>query len=369
MNRSAILCPYCNSKLEALPELRPGDEVRCPSCERVFPVPASDPSVTRQAPPPGPETGGIATAPGPGARPRPEGVTPDADPDLERWGGRQGGAPEYDEDHPPRSYRDYDYGEGRTGPLSTDYAVDMGRWFALANAHYSQFLLSVVFTLIAVVINQVIAQIPYVGGIINLFVSPPMFAGLTLVALKQLKGERWAFGDFFGGFQSQWYLSLVGYNFLSGLVIALPLLPGAVVLGIGLAANDETLVLGGAAAMLVLGVISIYLGVRLGLFGTALILDRRYRAIDAMRGSWELTQDHFWSLFAVQLVLGLILLGGVLLLCVGYLFALPFVTLVNTAGYLLIAGTRSPLERPYESSGGYGGGQRYDADDRYGEYR
>jgi hypothetical protein len=364
MTRSTIPCPFCNTELQVRPELRPGDDVRCPSCDRVFQVPDGPPSAPSEPAPSGADPEGIAT--GPGARARTERVTPDVEPDRERWGGRQGGAPEYDEDHPPRVQRDYgDYGEeGRTGTLSNQYEVDMGRWFSIAQAHYGKFLQAALYTLIVViVVHVVIANIPYVGGIINIFVSPAMYAGLTLVALKQLKGEPWTFGDFFGGFQSQWYLSLVGYNFLVGIIVGLPLVPGAVLMGVGIAAKDDTMVLGGLAAMAVLGLISIYLGVRLAIFGVPLILDRRYRAVDARRGSWELTQDHFWSLFAVELVLGLITIGGLALLCVGYLFAVPFVALVNTAGYLLIAGTRPPLEKPYEAAGGF---ERYDADDRYG---
>jgi len=112
--------------------------------------------------------------------------------------------------------------------------------------------------------------------------------------------------------------------------------------------------------------LAIFLLVRVGMFGELLIFDRGYGAIDAIKGNWELTEGHFCILFAFMLLLGLINLAGALLCCVGLLFSFPFTIIVTTAGYLLIAGTRPPLERPYES-GGYGGPQRFDADDRYGD--
>jgi len=73
---------------------------------------------------------------------------------------------------------------------------------------------------------------------------------------------------------------------------------------LGTIANDQNLTLVGLAVLAVLLPISIFLEVRLTIFGVPLILDRRYRAIEAIQGCWELTADHFWMLSAVQLVLG-----------------------------------------------------------------
>jgi len=42
----------------------------------------------------------------------------------------------------------------------------------------------------------------------------------------------------------------------------------------------------------------------------------------------------------------MIAFAGVLALCIGYLVAVPFVTLVLTTGYLLVAGTQAPRQRP-----------------------
>lgn len=349
MMRSIIHCPTCSAELQATPDLAPGTEVRCPSCATAFPVPDLKPS----APPlSAADPDGIATTPS--ERPYSRRLTPDTESTVRTdWDERQRGYPEDDEDHPRRFARNYDeqgYGDdGSTGPLPTEYVVEMGRWFEIGKAHFQgRVLLMALYTLLAFIITQIVAQLPYLGALINLFVSPPLFAGLTIVALKQLKGRQWEFGDFFGGFQSQWFLSIVGFEFLTQLAVGLPLLPGIALLLVGVLKKDDTLITAGVGVLVALALVSIYLSVRMRTFGLLLILDRRYRAIEAIRGSWELTQEHFWAIFGVQLLLGLLMVGGLLLCGIGYLFALPFATLVITAGYLLIAGTRPPLDRPRE---------------------
>ena len=348
---SNIFCPKCGAELKAASTLQPGTEVSCPACSTVFVIPdVSPPESSTQPPAYNYEPDGISTAPS--AQPQSRRITPEVDSSNRAdWRDRQRGYPEEDEDHPRRYSGEYglDEGEGRTGPLSNQYEVEFGRWFEIAMAHFSDrnfWVMAALYTLLAFVLTQVIAQIPYVGPIVNLFVSPALYAGLTGVALKHLKGRSWAFSDFFCGFKGEHFLSLVGFNFVTGLLIALPIIPGGVLLAIGALSNDPNLTTTGLAVLAVLLPISIFLSVRLTIFGVPLILDRRYRAMEAIQGCWELTADHFWMLFGVQLVLGLITLAGVLALCIGYLVAVPFVTLVLSTGYLLVAGTQAPLQRP-----------------------
>jgi hypothetical protein len=47
-----------------------------------------------------------------------------------------------------------------------------------------------------------------------------------------------------------------------------------------------------------------------------------------------------------MLLLGLINIGGILMCGIGLLFVFPLTTLVLLAGYLLIAGSRPPVEAP-----------------------
>ena len=85
----------------------------------------------------------------------------------------------------------------------------------------------------------------------------------------------------------------------------------------------------------------VYCTVRFG-FAYGLIIDPvvgRLTAMDALSFSWELTREFRWGLIGLYLLVGLILGGSVLLLCVGYLFlGLPLGIGVAGASYWLIVG-------------------------------
>jgi len=229
--------------------------------------------------------------------------------------------------------------------LSNKYSIEIGRWFQIAGAHYSSVLGPMIgYTLIL----GVIFIVPYLNGLLMLFIGPPLFAGHTIVALAQLKGKRWTFGDFFSGFN--YYGPLLG-NFWLTLLLALGcMLPGIVVsLIIWLAANAlKVPVLSVVIVPIVLAnyAAAIYVVTRATCFCMPLIIDRNCGALEAMKASWELSRGHFWGLFGTHLVLGIIAGAGILLCFVGVLFTVPFAIMAQVAGYMLIAGSRPPLELP-----------------------
>jgi uncharacterized membrane protein len=203
------------------------------------------------------------------------------------------------------------------------------------------------YALLYFLISLVLGVVPF-GGCLQFFLDPPLVAGFTLVCLRQLKGEPWTFGDFFGGFSFYGPLLL---TVLLTVAIALGcLLPTfAMVIGAAVSADKQP------GAAVVFGVLAFcvflpayYVIFRISFFSQELILDRGCDALEAVQGSWRLTSGHFWILFAIAFLLGLITLGGLVLCLIGVLFALPYVTLISTAGYLLIAGTRPPLRQPQD---------------------
>jgi hypothetical protein len=186
--------------------------------------------------------------------------------------------------------------------------------------------------------------IPCLGVLVAIFQLPPLMAGITVVSLAQLKGHSWTFGDFFSGFR--WYGSLFGFTLLTALM-AVPFV--ALFYGMMLAAfftGDEGMLAAGIGAGVALMCAILYVQVRVQTFGWHLIIDRRYDAIEAIRGSWALTRGHFWSLFGIGLLLALINCAGALVCGIGVLFTLPLTSLVSSAGYLVVAGTSPPREPP-----------------------
>jgi hypothetical protein len=247
-----------------------------------------------------------------------------------------------DEDYPPRP-------RGYVHPLelSSDYAVDIGAWFRYATAHWSTVLGPAAgFLVIVGLIYLVSACFSFFGALLNYFVVWPMAAGLTLVCLKQLKGEPWTFGDFFAGFQRYSAFLLPNLITYLGPVIVFFVLYVATVLIAPNLKNEEVVLLAMGVVAIPIFCVYLFVYVRFGAFSWHLILDRHYTGIEALQGSWYLTRGHFWILFALVLLEGLINMGGYLSLCFGLLFTMPLTTLVNAAGYLLIAGTKLPLQRP-----------------------
>jgi hypothetical protein len=320
-------CPQCRVVLRGSDDLAPGDLVQCPRCGTQFTLPDLTAAAV-QGPLP------VTSAP---SRPPPRVPDPDV-PFRPRWQERPAAGHDEDYPHPSAAYH-------RSGGLSADYVVDLGRWFNLATAHYSALLgPAIAYLLLLGVMYVAMAMVPCVGALLILLLLPPLAAGLTVVSLAQLTGRPWTFSDFFSGFQ--WYGSLLGFTLLVGLLV-LPFL--AVFYGLLAAAfltGDEGLMfaaIGGGAALLCAAV---YVQARAQAFGWQLIIDRRFDAMEAIRGSWRLTRGHFWGLFGIQLLLTLMNYGGLLACGIGVLFTLPLTSLISSAGYLLVAGTRPPRSGP-----------------------
>ena len=352
MAADMFACPECGARLRYSPNLKPGDQVRCPKCRAQFPVP--DPSTTAADPAPRP-TEEYTDAPGK-ARPRaPQAADEDISPTRRPagYGGRADDEP--DEDYPR--------------PLGGAYSIDINRWFSVAGKHYTAILGPAIGFIFVAGIASIIPYAIVAGGseFVGIQVAPddpgvrlvvsqvltqlallvlaslvffPLWSGMTAVCLAQLKGKQWAFGDFFSGFQHFGALAGVGLaSQLLGLLVSLPQLAVTFI-----ALQSQNLQLLAAAPMIALIglVVVIFVQVRLFLFAPAIIFDRNLGAMDAMKANWELTRGHFWGLFGVSLLLGLIILGGVLACLIGTLFAVPYTVLILTSGYLLITGARGP---------------------------
>jgi len=357
MAQDTFACPECQATLRYSPNLKAGDQVQCPKCRTQFPVPDRAAPPADPASPPTQEYTDSPGSPRPRfSEPPGEEISPTRRP--AGYGGRPSGEP--DEDYPPR-------------PLTGDYSIDINRWFSFAGKHYSALLGPAIgFLFVAGIVSMIpyaavvgAAQVmafqmaphePEAAGLVSqlltqlalLFLMPlvffPLWSGITAVCLAQLKGRPWTFGDFFSGFHRYGALAGVGLaSQLLGLAISLPQLA---ILFIAVQSENLQLAVMAPVFTLIGLVVVIVCQVRLFLFAPALIFDRNLGAMDAMKANWELTRGHFWGLFGVSLLLGLINLGGVLACLIGALFAVPYTMLILNAGYLLISDPRGPADYP-----------------------
>jgi uncharacterized membrane protein len=230
--------------------------------------------------------------------------------------------------------------------LSSAYRIDLGQWFLFAGAHYSRIIAPTIGFLVLYLWMFLAAHLVHCGGVIfHMFVNPALQAGFYVVYLAQLKGRRWSFADFFAGFN--WYGALL-FNYVLTVLIAVGCLLPFVVL-VALVENlpahpNRWLVLVAGSVVIVLS--GGYFFIRLTCFNVLLILDRHCTPIEAIRGSWQLSEGHVLRLFGVWMFLGALALAGLLLLVVGFFFTAPLAGMIYTAGYLLIAGSRHPHRFP-----------------------
>jgi hypothetical protein len=353
-------CPHCKAMLRYSTGLQPGTVVRCPQCKDTFPVPAlgaAPDSATATPPtPPAPDSdaGGEVTTE-PGARRRPSRITdePSAPRDRDRR------YPDDDDEDHPRYHDDYRKRDP-DGPLSNQYTIDLNRWFSYGAAHYTAILGPAV-GFMAILIGITIG-LSFLGSFMELalgtpflnlgvslvnqvFITPLFQAGLAYVCLRQLDGRPWTFADFFAGFRGRFLGNIIINSLLMNLVMApiFGLYVGAVV---ALTKQAPEIALGFLAMIAVLAIASIYFITRLFYFSLPLILDRGFNAIDAIKGSWTLSEGHFWGLFGMSLLLGLIGAAGICACYIGGLFSIPFMVIVQMAGYMDVAGIDPPLRRP-----------------------
>ncbi len=352
MSQTIFSCPQCGRQLRSPQPVAPGTQFRCPQCGNVFAAPA--------------EAAAAPEAPAPLGEPLPSSYTQSPPVPPPAYGAQPPRFGPADESGytPPPAYTPGGYGAYQDDPaagggkptheLTADYRIDLGEWFRYAQAHYSAVLGPMIgFTVIYVVIilfSAVVNAVTVAGGsLVLFFIGPSLNAGFTIVSLAQLKGRDWTFGDFFAGFN--WFLPLLLANLVLSLAALVCLAPGLILMFITLNQQQAGAVQNQFPALafgvLAIGyLIMLFIFLRAGFFSTALIIDRKVGGVESLSLSWKLTEGHTFGILGVAIVLGLIFMGGYMACCVGLLFAVPFIYLTSAAGYLLIAGTRPPLDSP-----------------------
>jgi uncharacterized membrane protein len=330
--------------------IAPGSQVKCPQCQTAFAVPQPG-----AAPPP---AGQVAAAASP---PPPPGAGYVSAGGFAPPGG-------YGQPHDP-----YGRGPGIAG-LSNQYTIDLGKIFSVAwERGMAAFGPMVGFMAILVgvaiplgLLLFLAAFIPILGSlliqVIEAAVFAPLLAGFYIVGLAQLRGQSWAFGDFFGGFRHWVQLFVVGLitNLLYW-VCFLPsevanLIAGAdmirmyqdILAGRQPPPTDPTWSLLGNCSMIIGGVIYGLIMVRFLLFAPLLIVDRGLGAMDAIKGSMAVVEGHYLGWVGSAFLIGLIGGVGVLACCIGLIVTVPFAYgLLWTSAYLqTVAGESTPAP-PY----------------------
>lgn len=176
--------------------------------------------------------------------------------------------------------------------------------------------------------------------VVSWFLAGPLLVGVYYAMLRQYSGQNVEFGMLSIGFSKFFPALIVGF---------LLLLPGIVVNGYrtglsiaqALAIYNPNELTGGMVA--IMGIISLLIngfaligGFILGIslvFAPLLLAEHDLSAIQAIKLSAKAGWGNFGGLFVLFLLLGLLLIGGVLALCIGIFFVIPILYAAFTVAY------------------------------------
>ena len=173
-------------------------------------------------------------------------------------------------------------------------------------------------------------QIPLLGALlslVNLVISGPLIGGVYLLLLRVIRGQPASIGDIFLGFQTRFLQLMLGY-IVSALLIGVAAIPGLIPAGFAtfmmIRAHEASAfyLLIGLIGLVIILVPVLYLGVA-WIFTVPLIADKGMDFWLAMRASRKAVARHWWTVFSLLVLMGLINVAGFLCCCVGLFFSLP----------------------------------------------
>jgi uncharacterized membrane protein len=218
--------------------------------------------------------------------------------------------------------------------FTRDYDLDIGRcvsdgWNLLKNNFGTIFGGVAIFMLVQILLGA-LASIPFVGpvfSIVNLIISGPLTGGVYYFLLKAMRRQPAEVGDVFAGFRLAFGQLLLGY-IVAALLTGLAALPGAAIMAVPIIimvrhhAVEAGPVLWAALGLIVAILPSIYLGVG-WMFSLPLIIDKQMEFWPAMSASRRMVGKHWWLVFGLVVVCGLINIAGFFVCCVGIFISLP----------------------------------------------
>jgi membrane-anchored glycerophosphoryl diester phosphodiesterase (GDPDase) len=182
----------------------------------------------------------------------------------------------------------------------------------------------------------------YLFSAVISLVMGPLFGGLYFVYLKTIRQQPASVGNVFAGFQkafSQLFLGSLVVSLIVGVCMlpfnfvwetkAGPLMQQLQQIQNMAPAEAQNIplellhaFLGGLPVLLICLIPMTYLVVSWQ-FTLPLIIDKQMNFWPAMKASWKMVNRHWWQIFGLTILIGLVSVSGLLLCCVGVLFTAP----------------------------------------------
>jgi len=216
-----------------------------------------------------------------------------------------------------------------------DYELDIGgcvnRGYHLLKKNFNVlFVSALVYALIEGALGG-LAQIPFTGpfvSVLNLIISGPLLGGVFYVFIRTVRSQPAAVGDVFEGFRNNFMQLFLGYlvpALLAGLCLIPVLIAVAVTILPSVIHHDQPnkyAVLFVVPVALICLIPMLYLQIS-WTFTLPLITDRGMDFWPAMKTSWRMVGKHWWQVFGLMVLVGLLNLAGLLACCFGVLFTMP----------------------------------------------
>jgi uncharacterized membrane protein len=178
-----------------------------------------------------------------------------------------------------------------------------------------------------------LGAIPIIGplfSIANLFIAGPLVGGVFYIFIQAIRGQPAEIGDLFAGFRKAFLQLFLGY-------LVPTLLGGLCLIPVGIVAlfsvfpalahhqplpPPESVLLTLVPVFLICLIPMVYLQISWS-FTLPLIIDKQMDFWPAMKTSWKMVNKHWWLVFGLVVLVGLLNVVGVLLCCIGLLFTVP----------------------------------------------
>jgi hypothetical protein len=196
---------------------------------------------------------------------------------------------------------------------------------------------------------SLMAQIPILGILIwlaSIILGGPFRGGLFYFLLRVVRREPAEVGDIFAGFKIN-FGQLILVFIVKGLLTLAAAAPGIILCIIGgfmiehahepAPLSITLLAIGGLLALIPL----IYFGVS-WFFAVPLVIDKRLDFWPALGYSRKMVSKHWWSVFGLIVVTGLINLAGICACCIGFFVTAPGVLTAWACAYEKIFNAPSP---------------------------
>jgi len=219
--------------------------------------------------------------------------------------------------------------------LARDYHLDIGacisNGFDLLKSNFGLLVCAVLIYGTIEFGIALLGMIPLVGLLFslgNIFIAGPLLGGLYCVFLKAIRKLPASASDVFAGFSSRYWQLVLG-NFVPGLLAGLCFLPAiifafVVFFGLGIRHQEPSHMHIAIfwLAILVCMIPVVYLQTN-WLFTLPIVIDRQLDFWTAMKTSWRMVTKHWWRVFGLVLLAGLIGAAGILFCGIGILLTAP----------------------------------------------